>query len=272
MTPEPRPWHAAARPGRRLGHAVEFHAAIGSTNDRAREALAEAGGEGLAVVADEQTAGRGRQGRTWLTPAGRNLAVSIGFRPDLGVDRVGLLGPAVAVAVRDACAGLVVPATVGIRWPNDLVAAGGEKVAGILVETSLVEDRVAEAVVGIGINVNWRRSEMPPELAGRAASLADVAGRELDRVALLDAILERLDAELAALERGASPIDRFAAASVLDGRWVTVDLGSSVVQGTVRGIDTDGSLLLLTDGGLRALGVGEVVAVRDADVSSEVPA
>lgn len=272
MAPEPRPWHAAARPGRRLGHAVEFHAAIGSTNDRAREALTEAKGDGLAVVADLQTAGRGRQGRTWLTPAGRNLAVSVGFRPKLGVDRVGLLGPAAAVAARDACAALVAPASVGIRWPNDLVAADGAKVAGILVETSLVDERVAEAVIGIGINVNWRRHEMPPELAGRATSLADLAARDLDRVVLLGAILERLDAEVDALERGASPIDRFAAASVLDGRWVTVDLGSSEVRGQAQGIGADGSLLVLVAGSQHALSVGEVVAVRDADTPSGVPA
>lgn len=272
MTPDAQPWLAAALPGRRIGHAVEFHATIGSTNDRARAALADPSGDGLAVVADQQIAGRGRQGRTWLTPAGGNLAVSIGLRPRLGVERIGLLGPAVAMAARDACAHLVAPAPIGIRWPNDLVAADGTKLAGILVETSLVEDRVAEAVIGIGINVNWRRAEMPPDIAERASALADLAGRELDRVVLLRTLLERLDAEVTGLERGVSPIDRFRAGSVLTGRWVTVDLGTSRLDGIVTGVADDGSLELQSAAGTRTLNVGEVVSVRDLDPAAGVPA
>lgn len=264
MVPKSSPWQAAADPSRRIGRAVEFHASIDSTNDRARAALADPEGDGLAVVADLQTAGRGRQGRSWLSPAGRNLAVSVAFRPRLSADRAGLLGLAAAVAARDACQSAVPEARLAIRWPNDVVSADGGKVAGLLVETAVAGERVSEAVVGIGINVNWRRSEMPPELADRAVGLADLAGRDLDRVALLRELLRRMDEEVGALESGRSPVDAFRAASALDGRWVTVDLGGRRAIGRVIGIADDGAMLLEREGAVEALNVGEVISVRDA--------
>ncbi len=100
---EPAPtWAAAARPGHRVGHTVEHHPEIGSTNDRARQALSEPTGDGLAVVADRQLAGRGRMGRTWLSPAGVNLLASVGLRLDLPAGRAWWLAAAAALAVREA--------------------------------------------------------------------------------------------------------------------------------------------------------------------------
>ena len=250
---------------------MEFHAAIGSTNDRARAALREPEGEGLAVVADLQTAGRGRRGRSWESPAGVNLAVSVGVRPLLEPSQVGLLGIAAALATRDACAALAPDTTLAIRWPNDVVTAGGDKVAGLLVETAIEDGRLLEAVIGIGINVNWRRSAMPAEIAGRATSLADLVGAELDRVALLAVLLNALDAELVALERGDSPVNRFRSVSALDGRRVGVELGEARLEGIAAGIADDGALLLDTAAGRVALTIGEVISVRDAD-PAEVPA
>jgi len=261
----PTDWSRVADPARRVGRTVEFHDEIGSTNDRARLALREPGGDGLAVVADLQTAGRGRRGRTWESPSGLNLTVSVGLRPLLQPSRAGLLGIAAAVATRDACAALTPGVALGIRWPNDVVTGGGEKVAGLLVETAVEDGRLVEAVIGIGINVNWRRDQMPAEIAARATSLADVCGRELDRTALLRVLLDGLDAELAALERGGSPVERFRAVSALDGRRVAVELGDELLEGIAAGIAEDGALLLDTAAGRLALTIGEVVAVRDAD-------
>jgi len=259
-------WSVAADASRRLGRAVEYHASLPSSNDRARAALADGrAGEGLAVVADEQTAGRGRQGRTWLTPASLNLAVSVAFRPRLAIERSGLLGIATAIAVRDACAASAPEADLLIRWPNDVLSAEGLKIAGVLVETSIVQGGMADAVIGMGINVNWRAAQMPADLQGRATSLADLAGRDLDRVELLGRLLARLDAEVVALERGASPVDRFRDVSFLTGKRVTVDLGESRVEGDVLGIDDDGSLRLSANGEPRSLTAGEVVSVRDAE-------
>ena len=256
-------WSRAAVRTRRIGHAVEHHPSIGSTNDRARELLADAAGEGVAVVADHQSAGRGRRGRTWLSPPGRNLMVSAGIRPRLDQARAGLLGIAAAVAVRDACAGFLPDHAIGLRWPNDVVSADRLKLGGLLVETTLVGERVVDAVIGVGINANWRRAEMPAEIARRATSLADLAGADVDRVALLALLLANLDREVDRLEAGESPVQRFREASVLDGREVLVQVGEERLEGTAAGIADDGALLLDTPAGRLALSVGEVAAVRD---------
>lgn len=243
---------------------MEFHAEIASTNDRARAALAERGGEGLAVVADLQTAGRGRRGRTWISPPGANLLFSVGWRPAIAPRLAGLLGGSAALAARDACAALVPEARLAIRWPNDVVDADGRKVAGLLVETALEGGELTEAVVGIGINVNWLPAEMPPEIGGSATSLQVLLGSPIDRVALLGSVLGALDAEVEALERGESPLPRLRDASWLDGREVEVDTGAATIAGRVAGIADDGSLLLDAEVGRLALSVGEVVRVQEA--------
>ena len=256
-------WSLAADPSRRIGHAVEFHAEIGSTNDRARAALRESGRDGLAVVADLQTEGRGRRGRTWLSPPGANLLVSVGLRPELEPRLAGLLGIAAALAVREACLAVAPGAGLGIRWPNDVVDRDGRKVAGLLVETVLEGGALVEAVIGMGINANWLPAEMPPELAGAATSLAALSGSEVDRVALLGRLLDALDAEVSGLERGETPLARLRSCAWLDGRRVEVDTGDGVVAGRVAGVADDGSLLLDADAGRLALSIGEVVRVHD---------
>ncbi|MEO8639114.1 MAG: biotin--[acetyl-CoA-carboxylase] ligase [Chloroflexota bacterium] len=257
-------WAGAADPARWMGRAVEFHAEIASTNDRARAALSEPGGEGLAVVADLQTAGRGRRGRTWVSPAGANLLFSVAWRPSIAPRLAGLLGGSAALAVRDACASLVPDAGLAIRWPNDVVERDGRKVAGLLVETALESGELAEAVIGIGINVNWLLSEMPPEIGGSATSLQALLGAPIDRVRLLRRVLDALDAEVRALERGDTPLPRLRASSWLDGRQVEVDTGTAIIIGRAAGIADDGSLLLDADVGRLALSVGEVARVHEA--------
>jgi BirA family biotin operon repressor/biotin-[acetyl-CoA-carboxylase] ligase len=259
-------WADAADPARRVGRHVEFHPEIASTNDRARAVLAggTADGDGLAVVADLQTAGRGRRGRTWESPAGANLMVSVALRPHLPASRAGLLGIAAALAVRDASASMLRDDVLRVKWPNDVITADGRKLAGLLVETAIRGEDVAEAVIGIGINVNWPASDLAAELRGRAASLHDLAGAALDRVELLRRLLDALAAEVEALERGASPLERLAGVSALDGRRIVVDTGDGKVEGTATGVTADGQLILDTVAGVTTLAVGEVVAVRDA--------
>jgi BirA family biotin operon repressor/biotin-[acetyl-CoA-carboxylase] ligase len=259
-------WSMAADPSRRIGRSVEYHAEIGSTNDRARAALHEPGGDGLAVVADLQTAGRGRRGRTWASPAGVNLMVSVGLRPRLEPAAAGLLGIVSALAVREACAAELPGDELRVKWPNDVVAADGRKLAGLLVETSIEDGRLADAVIGTGINVNWRHAAMPADVAVRATSLLELRGTVVDRVALLVRLLDALDAEVAGLERGESPVARLAAVSALDGRRVTVDLGAERVDGLAAGISDEGLLLLDTELGRVALAIGEVTSVGTPEV------
>jgi BirA family biotin operon repressor/biotin-[acetyl-CoA-carboxylase] ligase len=256
-------WTRAADPARRVGRVVEFHAEVGSTNDRARSALAEPGGDGLAVVADLQTAGRGRRGRTWTSPPGANLLVSVAFRPVIAPRLAGLLGIAAALAVHDACARFAPAAGLAIRWPNDVVDSDGRKVAGLLVETALEGEELVEAVIGIGINVNWPVSEMPAEIRERATSLLQLTGAPLDRVALLRSLLDALGTEVAALERGEAPLPRLRSSSWLDGRWIEVDTGAERITGRAAGIADDGSLLIDAEAGRISLSVGEVARVHE---------
>jgi BirA family biotin operon repressor/biotin-[acetyl-CoA-carboxylase] ligase len=226
--------------------------------------LYEADGEGLAVVADLQTAGRGRRGRTWISPAGANLLFSAALRPSIAPRMAGLLGLAAALAVRDAAALIAPDAGLAVRWPNDLVDRHGRKVAGLLVETALESGELTEAVIGIGVNVNWQPDDMPAEIATSTTSLAALVGSPVDRVVLLRRILDALDAEMAALERGETPVARIRAHSWLDGRQVEVDTGDASIVGVAAGIGDDGSLLLDAGVGRLALSVGEVARVHEA--------
>jgi BirA family biotin operon repressor/biotin-[acetyl-CoA-carboxylase] ligase len=253
------PFADVARPGARVGHRVEWHASIGSTNDRARALLDEPDGAGTAVVADEQQAGRGRRGRTWTSPPGLNLMVSVGLRPRLRASDAWMLGQAVALAARGACLAV---AEVGLKWPNDLVSADGRKLGGLLVESAILGEEMTSGVVGIGINVNWRVADMPTELASGATSLAELAGRTVDRRSLLARLLSGLDAELAALESGVSPLSRYRAACTTIGQRVTVDVGSREVAGLAAGLDARGALVLETEDGPLTVSVGEVVRTR----------
>jgi BirA family biotin operon repressor/biotin-[acetyl-CoA-carboxylase] ligase len=257
-------WAAAGDPARRVGRRVEHHALIGSTNDRARDALRQAGGDELAIVADAQSAGRGRRGREWLSPPGVNLMLSVPLRTELRPPLAGLLGIGAALAVRDACAQVVPLAGLVVRWPNDVVAADGSKLAGLLVETALEDGALVEAVIGIGINVNWPRAGMPAEIRARATSLLELAGAEVDRVALLAGVLDALAAEVLALEAGRSPVPRLRSVSWLDGRLVELDMGEARASGRVAGIADDGSLLLDGNQGRVACSVGEIARVLDA--------
>jgi BirA family biotin operon repressor/biotin-[acetyl-CoA-carboxylase] ligase len=256
-----RTWTDAVRPGGRIGHAIEAYESVGSTNDRARTLLDE-GIDGVAVVAEEQTAGRGRRGRSWTSPPGRNLTASIGVELRLDAADAWQLGLAAALALRDACS-TVAATRVDLKWPNDLVAPDGAKVGGLLVETAIDGNLVRSAVIGFGINVNWRRAEMPSELAASATSLAELAGAEVDRVALLRSALAHVEQELDQLDAGQSPLERYRAACATIGAAVTVETSEGPVDGRAVDLDDHGALVVETGSGERVtISSGEVVRVR----------
>jgi BirA family biotin operon repressor/biotin-[acetyl-CoA-carboxylase] ligase len=220
----------------------------GSTNsDVAR--LAGAGApEGLVLSADHQTAGRGRLDRSWEARPGDGLLVSILLRPSgLPLERRGLIASAVALAARTACA-QVAGVTPDIKWPNDLLAPSGEKLAGILaVEAS------GAVVVGMGLNVHGA----PPG----AAFLDDLAGRRSDRAGLLERLLRGLDPLLDDWDTVAA---RYREECATVGRQVSVELvdGSSLT-GTAEGVDDLGLLVVRqADGSSRHLAVGDVTHLR----------
>jgi len=260
-------WSAAVRARARIGHTLEVHESIGSTNDRARELLLEAGGDGGVVLAELQTAGRGRRGRTWLSPAGLNLTLSVALRPALAAAHAWQLGLATALATLEACRTALPASALGLKWPNDVVAGDERKVAGLLLETVMNGERLTGAILGMGINVNWHPSEMPADIARRATSLRALSGVDVDRVALLDRLLDSLDDELVAVEAGRSPLARYRAACVTLGREVTVDTAAGVVKGIAVALDGTGSLVLETAVGRVALSAGEVATVRGGEPS-----
>ena len=223
----------------------------GSTNDRVRELALGGAPHGTVVVAEHQSAGRGRHGRTWSAPPGRSLTLSVLVRPQQAP--MELLPLAVALAVCEACeaaAGL----RCEIKWPND-VWIEGRKVAGILIEA---RPREGWAVLGIGLNVDTAGGELAPELRETATSLRIATGGPVDREVALDALFERLAEWIGALGRPERVTDAFRERDALYGREIAWTQDSQRMTGAARGIDDDGSLVVFTDSKEVRLDAGEV--------------
>jgi BirA family biotin operon repressor/biotin-[acetyl-CoA-carboxylase] ligase len=220
-----------------LGHPLTFARVTESTNDDAKRAAQAGAPAGAAFVADEQTRGRGRLGRSWHSPPGENLYASFVLRPALDPKIVPLVTLAAGLAVADAVAPLVPRVKVALKWPND-VWLDGRKVAGILSEAHLGSRASDWIVVGIGINV--RAHSFPPEIASLATSLALAGAGDVDRSALFIELSSTLSHRLDSLRKGDAPavIEAFVARDALAGRAITVD-GSPA---TALGITRDGAL------------------------------
>jgi len=224
----------------------------GSTNDHARRLALAGAPHGTVVVAEQQTAGRGRQGRVWSAPTGRALTLSALGR--LPAARLEPLPLAVALAVCEACEA-VAPVECRIKWPND-VWIDGRKVAGVLIEGRPLD---GWAVIGIGLNVNTAQDEFPEELRGSAVSLRIAAGRQIERDAALDALLTRLADWVARLDDPVAVAAAFRERDVLHGERIAWSAGDARREGEARGIDDDGALVVFTDAGERVrLDAGEV--------------
>jgi BirA family biotin operon repressor/biotin-[acetyl-CoA-carboxylase] ligase len=253
--------------------AVEVVASVGSTNAEVAARALAGEPEGLVLVADHQSAGRGRLGRSWVSPPGAGLAVSVLLRPGesgagVPVSRwswIGLLAGVAAVrALRRTCG---LPAS--LKWPNDVlvpVAPGGPagKVAGILAEVVAGTAGPQAVVLGVGINVSQRADELT---TGQATSLRLAGSATTDRDTVLRALLRALsDAYRGWTAAAGDPRSGVGAAyreaCVTVGSQVRVELPTGVVEGIADGIDDDGHLLLWSDGAVRTLTAGDVVHVR----------
>ena len=222
-----------------------------STNQRAREIAARGAPHGTVVTADQQSAGRGRQGRTWSAPPGSAVLMSLIVR-NLGQSPA-LLPLVAAVAVCEA-AESVAEVRCEIKWPND-VWVDRRKLAGILVEGRFAE---GWAVVGIGLNVSTRVEEFPPELRSSATSLLAATGAELGNEDVLSALLESLERRLST--RPDELLDAWRARDALYGERVSWNGG----EGTATGIDDSGALIVDSDSGDRVtLDAGEVHLAPD---------
>ncbi|WP_430505468.1 biotin--[acetyl-CoA-carboxylase] ligase [Haloparvum sp. PAK95] len=266
---------------------VEFHESIGSTNERARE-LAGEGAADVAVVADEQTGGRGRLDREWSAPSG-GVYVSIVLRPDVPPAHAPIFTLAAAVATTRACREAGVHAT--IKWPNDVLVVGdgggdggeegdgdggeegdgdsgddgsadaestpsrgGHKLAGILTEMEGEADRVNWLVVGIGVNANVDAAALPPG----ATSLREQVG-DVDRRVFLQRVLEEFH-DLAEAPETVLPAWRDYAETI--GQQVRVETGSGVIEGEAVDVEFPGALVVETDEGRERVLAGDCEHVR----------
>ena len=245
--------------GLRFGQPVYAYATLGSTNDEARR-LAEAGAPGgLLVLADTQTAGRGRQGRRWLTPAGSALALSLVLRPSLTAEHAARVTMLAGVAVCEALEQLA-GVQAGLKWPND-VLLDGRKAGGILVESALSGAHLDYLVLGIGINVS---AAPPPEaVLFPATSVEAAAGRPVDRLALLHALLARLDHHYPDLAGANGRLHTTWLSRLLWlGERVVAQSAEGDYDGVVAGADPDGALVLRLDNGERKRVVAGDVKIR----------
>jgi BirA family biotin operon repressor/biotin-[acetyl-CoA-carboxylase] ligase len=244
-----------------VGRELHCYEELGSTNDRAKD-LAEEGAEhGEIVVAEAQTAGRGRRGREWVSPARKNLYFSVVLRPELPPSRAAELTLVASIAVCDAARHAGVEA--GIKWPNDLLASG-KKLAGILTELAAEPDRVHWAVVGVGVNVNAGPEDFPEGLRGEATSLLIERGapvpRALFAAACFTALEEWLDRHA---EEGFGVIrDAWRERSVTLGREVSVKSEGREIVGVAEDIDDHGALLVRGRAGLERILAGDVALLR----------
>ncbi|HKN22986.1 MAG TPA: biotin--[acetyl-CoA-carboxylase] ligase [Terracidiphilus sp.] len=248
--------------GLEIGHKIVHYFQADSTNSIAMELAAQGTPHGTVVVTEEQTAGRGRFGRTWYSEKSSGIYASIVLRPPLPPSAAPILTLAAGVAAHAAVSGATGLAT-DIRWPNDLLV-NGKKICGILTEMRAELDRLHAVVLGIGINVNHR--QMPPELAEIATSLRMEGGRVYPRGKIFVALLKEVEKHyrlLLAEGNGAIATRWEAASSFARGKRVTVHTRAEPFVATTAGLDGSGALRIRRDDGREELLVsGEVVEVK----------
>jgi BirA family transcriptional regulator, biotin operon repressor / biotin---[acetyl-CoA-carboxylase] ligase len=268
---------ARRRKTARLGRPVIFFERVGSTNDVVSRQAAAGAPEGLLVVADEQTAGRGRMGRSWWAPKGASLLFSLLLRPSIPSARAGQLTMCLGLGAVEGIE-RVTGLHPALKWPNDLLL-DGRKLGGMLAELGASGDRVEYAVLGLGLNVN----AVPPDLAATSISLMTVLRRAIDRVELLAEILTRCEAWYGRLlaahaEAGSGNVEaggemlavdapiHAAWAARLDtlGRDVTVSTAEGQLHGRAVGVAPEGALLLEVED-------GQILRVWGGDVTLYVP-
>lgn len=254
-----------------VGRPVLRYGAVGSTNDLAREQARAGHAEGLVIMADVQLAGRGRLGRGWAAPPGSSLLMSLLLRPVWLPPRDAfmltmLAGVALCEAVEQ-----VAPISAMLKWPNDLMlpvpqpdgATAHRKAAGILSEIEVQREQIAWVVVGMGVNVSWSPHGLVDgrDLARSATSVSAAAGQPVDRMALLQPLLERLDMRYAALRRGQREalFAAWRARLTTLGTRVTVRLPAGDLEGIAEDVEPSGALRLRDDHGARhVVTAGEV--------------
>ena len=227
-----------------IGKDISFYKDTGSTNDAARAFAIKGAREGFAVVADSQTKGKGRLGRSWESPAGVNIYTSIVLRPSIMPLFAPQLTLVSAVAVAEAISKYS-QKTPEVKWPNDILI-NSKKVAGILTEMNSETDRINFVIIGIGVNINMTRKMFPEELRPIATSLKEEIGKEISRIDFIQTLYLNLETWYKRyLKHGFEPIRRaWTGYFTMAGRVVKVRQMDKAIVGVAMGIDDNGELLL----------------------------
>jgi BirA family transcriptional regulator, biotin operon repressor / biotin---[acetyl-CoA-carboxylase] ligase len=246
---------------RRLGTRIECLAETDSTNTDLVVAARGGAPEGSVIIAESQRRGRGRLGRSWVSPAGLNLYCSVLLRPDLAPEDVPLLTLTAGVAVADAVAAFA-GGRAAIKWPND-VLLDERKVAGILTEMEAVSGRAAFVVVGIGVNLNSGEADFPPEVRSLATSIALATGQPVERARFAAHLLDALDARYESVLRDgfSALLPAWSARDALRGRRIEVRAGDERIEGVAAGLAPNGRLILETSAGPREIMAGDVSVI-----------
>lgn len=242
------------------GGELQVYGEIDSTNSCAKKLASLGAPHGTVVIADKQTAGRGRLGRTFVSPSGTGIYMSIIIRPEFGIETAPLITSASAVAAAEAVEELC-GSPVNIKWVNDLYM-GGRKICGILTEASfgLEMKSLDFAVIGIGINV--RRGNFPEELSHIATSVEEESGKVIDRNALCAAVIDHIADSISNIE-SRSFLTAYRQRELLTGNTITANVGGETLTGTALGVDDNANLIVrLEDGSERHLSSGEANLCR----------
>ncbi len=252
-------WLAQVAPqlqGLKVGGKLVYRSVTASTNDDVRNLAIAGAPDGLVVLADSQTHGRGRLGRRWFSPPEGSLILSALFRHPAPVEQAQRFTMIAGLALLDAISA-VTRLRAELKWPNDVLVSG-RKVAGILAETESSGPRLRWAVVGIGANVDIDFTPYP-DLADSATSLSREAGRVVERGPLLVALIRALSRRYAALVAGGSPLEEWSSRLATLGQPVEVESGRSRFAGMAEGVTPEGALLVrLEDGSQQELLAGDV--------------
>jgi BirA family biotin operon repressor/biotin-[acetyl-CoA-carboxylase] ligase len=248
-----------------IGRDIQLLPTAVSTNTRAMELAATGAADGTVVIAETQTGGKGRLGRTWISPRG-NLYLSVILRPDIPMHKAPLITLMGAVAVASSIRETLGLAA-GIKWPNDILIAG-KKVCGLLTEMSAEQDRIRHVVLGIGIDVNMPIEELPPVIRALTTTLAAEAGRTIDRTVFLRTLLVSLDHEYHVfLKDPAAVLREWESFNVTIGNRVAISGAGESIEGLAQGIDPEGRLIIKQDdGSLHTVAAGDVTILKGSGV------
>jgi len=248
-----------------FGRQIRLLDVVGSTQDELRRLAEEGAPEGTVVLAEQQTSGRGRLGRSWVSPPGKGIWMSLLLRPPVPLPLTPQLTLLAAVALSRAISKTVPGLAIGIKWPNDLLV-GGKKISGILLESAAEDERLKYIVVGLGISVNLDAEDYPESMLEKVVSLKMASGAVVDRAGLAAAILEEFEQLYGLyLEQGFAPIRTlWEARSVTLGRETTLFTPQGEVTGVPRELNDMGGLLVeLPDGGVRTVYSAEIGERRE---------